>query len=147
MQKAVARLTEGLKVDLTIREHTLVADEPLHDGGTNQGPQPTELLVAALAGCVALTVKLYAQRKQFPLEGIEVEANMTRHKAAEYPGYTGDALNVNEFIQKIRFIGDDLTDQQKERMLEIAAKCPVHRILTQPNVFVEELIAAEETAK
>lgn len=145
MAKATAYLSEGFKATITIRDHEMTADEPVHDGGENAGPQPMEMLVGALASCVAVTVQAYAKRKGFPLEGIEVEAKLIRYKGNEYPGYTGDALNVNEFIQKIKFIGSDLTDDQRRRMLEIAGKCPVHRILMQPNVFKEELIAAEVT--
>lgn len=143
MDKAIAKLGEGLRATITINEHTVIADEPESAGGTNTGPTPMELLVGALASCVALTVKLYANRKGWPLEGVEVEAGLTRHRASDYPGYEGDALNVNEFIQHIRFTGDALTPEQRERMLEIAGKCPVHRVLIQPNVFVEELIDAE----
>jgi putative redox protein len=89
---------------------------------------------------------LYARRKGWPLEGVEVDLSLERFKAADYPAYTGDSDTVNEFVQALSFKGD-LTEEQRKRLLEIAGRCPVHRILTQPNFiiekFIDEVIAAE----
>jgi putative redox protein len=143
MANVTVRLDEGLQARIQVRDFSFVADEPIADGGLNSGPMPTEYLLAALGACSAITVKLYAQRKGWPLEGVEVEVSRERFKKADYPAYTGQGDYVNEFRQKLHFKGE-LTDEQKTRLLEIAGKCPIHRALTDPAYMVEELIAAEE---
>ncbi len=132
------RLDDGYKAVIETRGLTIIADEPPEDGGTDQGMRPTELLLAALVGCVAITAKLYANRKGWKLEGVEITAHSERIKAADYPAYQGTSDIVHEFKQMIRFKGD-LTEDQRTRLLEVAGKCPVHRMLTSPNFLFEEL--------
>ena len=144
MNEAKVRLDEGMKTSIQIRDFTLIADEPESVGGTNLGPTPKELLLGALAACAAVTARMYAQRKGWPLEGVEVDVSTERFKAVDYPGFTGTADFLNEFRQRIQFKGP-LTHEQKERLLEIAGKCPVHRILTEPNFLFEELVLDDET--
>ena len=141
MTKATVRLDEGYQAVIQIRDHTLIADEPESDGGKNAGPTSKELLLAALGACAAITVKMYANRKGWPLEGVEIDLSTERHKASAYPAYTGEGDFVHEFRQRIRFKGD-LTAEQKERMLQIAGKCPVHRALDEPTVMIEQLVDA-----
>ncbi|MDX2163502.1 MAG: OsmC family protein [bacterium] len=136
-------LEQGYKTVIEARGLTVIADEPVEDGGTNQGFKPSELLVSALAACAAITCKMYAARKGWNLERIEIEAGYERLKAVDYPTYQGDSDIVHEFQQRIRFIGD-LTDDQRTRLLEIAGKCPVHRVLASPSFLVEELMTDEE---
>ncbi|MGQ9908016.1 MAG: OsmC family protein [Candidatus Flexifilum sp.] len=143
---ARAILNESLTTRIQIRQFTITSDEPPEDGGSDQGPRPTELLLASLGACSAITSMLYARRKGWPLEGVEVDLSLERFKAADYPAYTGDSDTVNEFVQALSFKGD-LTEEQRKRLLEIAGRCPVHRILTQPNFiiekFIDDVIAAE----
>ena len=127
-----------MKTTITARELTAYADEPIAAGGTNMGMAPTELLLGALGACAAITARLYAERKGWALEGVEVDASFEKFAKPDYPDYQGDSDWVNEFRQRITFTGD-LTDDQRERLLEIAGKCPVHRILTTPNFMIEEL--------
>lgn len=143
MATAKLWLDEGLRVTAQLGTHTVVIDEPVTDGGTDQGPTPTDLLLAALGACAAITTKMYATRKGWPLEGVEIDLNMEKFKSVDYPGYTGTAQFVNEFRQRIQFKGP-LTQEQRERLLEIAGKCPVHRILTAPNFLYEELVLPDE---
>jgi putative redox protein len=140
-------LNEGLRAEMEVRGLRFYADEPTEDGGTNTAPKPTELLLGALGACAAVTARLYAQRKGWNLERVEVEVSHGRVPTADYPGYdpdkhgAGDTLN--EFRQRIIFKGD-LDDQQRARLLEIAGRCPVHRMLTDPKALIEELIAEEQ---
>ncbi len=139
MAKATVRLNEGMQAVIQVREFTLVADEPESDGGTNLGATPKELMLGALGACAAITARMYARRKGWPLEGVEIDLNTDRYKAPDYPAYTGIGDFVHEFSQRIAFKGP-LTVEQKERLLEIAGKCPVHRALTEPNFMIEELV-------
>jgi putative redox protein len=143
MTKVSVRLDEGFKTLIQTRGLTVISDEPTSDGGTDLGPTPKELMLGALGACAAITAKLYAQRKGWPLEGVEIDLDLERFKTAEYPGYTGTSDMLNEFRQRIVFKGP-LTQQQRDRLLEIAGKCPVHRILTEPNVVLHELIVEDE---
>jgi putative redox protein len=124
---------------MTVRGHEVVFDEPLPDGGDDLGPTPVEGLLGALGACMAITVSMYARRKGWPLSGITVDVEMTKYRKADYPAYTGEGDFVNEFRVALDLQGE-LTDEQRARMLEIAGKCPVHRILTQPNIFVDTLV-------
>lgn len=148
MAKVQVTLREGLRAEVKVRQHTIFADEPAEDGGTDSGPMPTELVLGALAACAAITAQLYARRKGWPLESIEIEADTERRSIADDPMYRKDGSTagdiVNEFTQVMRFNGD-LTPDQKKRLLEIAGRCPVHRLFTQPSVLIERL--AEEAVE
>jgi uncharacterized OsmC-like protein len=139
MPKASVQLQDNYKTVIHLRDHTIIADEPASEGGTDAGPTPVELLLASLGACAAITAKLYANRKGWPLEGVTVNLSNERFKAGDYPAYSGEADFVNEFRQHIEFHGP-LSHEQRERLLEIAGKCPVHRILTSPNFVIDELV-------
>jgi putative redox protein len=143
MTRATAKLDEGYKTHIMLGNHILIADEPVSDGGSDAGPPAKEMLVGALGACVAVTVKMYAQRKGWNLEGVEIDLSMEKIKASDYPAYKGGEEFVNQFRVRLVFKGP-LTDKQRERLLEIAGKCPVHRILTQPNFIIDELVPSED---
>jgi putative redox protein len=116
--RVVARRRGGLAHDVEIEGgHTIRLDEPESAGGTDTGPSPTRLLAASLAGCVAVTVEMYAERKGWDLGAVEVEVDVA------YEGYAPRAFDVT-----LRLPGD-LDDEQRGRLLTIAGKCPVHRAL------------------
>jgi len=96
------------------------ADEPVEVGGTAMGPAPHDLLCAALAACTAMTLRLYADRKTWPLQAIHVEVDHAREP---------DQTPPDVFRRTVRFEGA-LDDEQRARLLEIADRCPVHRTLT-----------------
>ncbi|MEM7755533.1 MAG: OsmC family protein [Planctomycetota bacterium] len=102
------------------RSHTLVVDVPPSKGGSDQGPSPHDLLLTSLGSCIAITCNMYATRKQWPLEGIDVGV---RH---DLPAERGgkERLTVT-----LAFRGD-LSPEQHERLTEIAHKCPVHKAIT-----------------
>jgi putative redox protein len=119
MPKILARRRQGYTHDVEIEGgHTLVIDEPVADGGGNEGPSPTRTLAAALASCTAITAEMYGDRKGWDLGALEVEVEIT------YDGSSPSAFEVT-----LRCPGE-LDDDQLERLLTIARKCPVHRLLS-----------------
>ena len=145
MAQVNIRLDEGLRASISARHFTWYSDEPIEDGGTDTGPKPTELLLGSLGACVAITTRLYADRKGWPLEGVEVTLDYEKFNGRDYPGYTGDAPFVYEFRESIALHGP-LNDEQKARLLEIAQKCPVRRILENPVFFVDKPHIQPQTA-
>jgi putative redox protein len=116
--RVLARRREGYAHDVAIEGgHTILVDEPPAAGGSDSGPSPTRLLAASLASCIAITMEMYADRKGWTLGDVEVEV------VTEYdgPAPTGFAAVVR--------VADGLGDEERERLLEVARKCPVHRAL------------------
>lgn len=112
--------------------HRFVADEPKSYGGDDTGPTPYDLLLAALGTCTAMTMKMYAERKQWPFEGARVHVTHERNHAED----CGHALSAEEegmlaqaLYRRIEIFGEGLTQEQRARIIEIADKCPVHRTL------------------
>lgn len=116
--RIVARRVEGYahEVELDGR-HDLRVDEPPAAGGTDTGPRPTELLGASLAGCIAITVEMYAERKDWNVGAVEVDVEIA------YDGPVPSSFEVG-----VKLAGE-LDDEQRRRLLVIATKCPVHKVL------------------
>ncbi len=102
------------------RTHKLVADEPKKDGGTDTGFAPYELLLASLGSCTAITVRMYADRKEWDLQHIDVALNMEQETTKEG--------KHTIFFRELKLTGN-LDQKQKERLLSIAKQCPVAKIL------------------
>jgi len=115
--------------EITVGEHTLVGDEPLSVGGDNLGPNPYDFLLAALGSCTSMTLRMYARHKKLPLERVTVKLKHGRVHAKDCEDCESDRGFVDVIEREIRIEGDELTDEQKSRMLEIADRCPVHRTL------------------
>lgn len=139
MSPITVRTEQGYRTAIHIRNHIVIADELIQDGGTDTGPTPMEMLVGTVGACIAVTTKAYAQRKGWPLEGVCVEVEMQRIKREDYPAYTGEAAFIHEINEHIQFEGP-LSDEQKARLMVIAGKCPVHLTLANPVFFVEKPI-------
>ena len=119
MATAIARRREGFTHDVEIEGgHSLVIDEPEDRGGADAGPSPMRAVSAALAACTAITVEMYAERKGWELGAVEVEVER------EDDGRGG----ARSFTVTLR-VPEPLTDDQRDRILVIAGKCPVHRAL------------------
>jgi putative redox protein len=115
----VARRIAGFAHEVDLGEgREMVVDEPADAGGTDTGPRPTQLLATSLAGCTAITIELYAERKGWDLEGLEVTVDM-RSDAERRP--THFAVEVA--------LPAGLDDEQRKKLMVIAAKCPVHKLL------------------
>lgn len=110
--------------------HRFVADEPRDFGGDDTGPTPYDLLNAALGTCTAMTMKMYANRKQWPLEGTRIHVTHERNHAEDCDHCSEEeGQNVQVLNRSIEIIGDALTEEQRAKIIEIADKCPVHRTL------------------
>lgn len=119
---------QGFAQEITVGGHELVADEPTEAGGTDTGPSPYDLLIAALGACTSMTVSLYARRKQWPLESVTVELRHTKIHAADCQDCETKDGMLDRIERDVRLHGV-LTEEQRARLLDIANKCPVHRTL------------------
>ena len=113
---------------ISVGPHTLHADEPSDVGGKDVGPNPYELLLAALGACTSITVRIYVQRKRWSLEDVQVRLSFSRVHAEDCDGCDTEVGIADRIEAEISFIGD-LSEEQLLRLLEIAKKCPVHRTL------------------
>jgi putative redox protein len=114
---------------VTVGRHRFLADEPADVGGLDSGPGPYDLLLAGLGACTAMTLRLYAERKALPLERVTVELSHSRIHAADCETCETKEGMVDRIERGITLRGN-LNTEQRERLLEIADKCPVHRTLT-----------------
>jgi putative redox protein len=130
--KVLARRLEGMAHEVELEGgHTLIVDEPPDRGGTDTGPRPTQLLAASLAGCTAITVEMYADRKGWDLGPVEVDVEVA---------YDGTVPSTYDVALKLP---PELSEEQRLRLLTIAAKCPVHKVLVgEANVTVSERLEA-----
>ena len=109
--------------------HTLAGDEPASAGGTDQGPSPYEFLLAALGSCTVATLRMYADRKGWPLEGMQVRVTHEKTHARDCEDCETREGYIDRIERRIALAGP-LDGAQTARLLEIANRCPVHRTLT-----------------
>jgi putative redox protein len=113
---------------VTVGAHQLIADESKEDGGDDSGPGPHEFLLIGLGACTSMTVKLYADRKGWPLHSVDVKV---RGRRSDEEGFVVE--------RDLSFVGE-LDDEQRARLLQIADKCPVHRTLTRSTKITTRLL-------
>ena len=140
MTGVIVRSGPGLLQHIQAGPHTLVADEPVAAGGTDAGPDPYALLLAALGACTAMTLRMYADRKKWPLGEITVELSHAREYAKDCVGCEDPAAKADVITRTIRVSGS-LDASQVARLGEIARRCPVHKTLTA-GVRVDDTIRA-----
>lgn len=114
--------------NVSVGPHRLQGDEPVSAGGRDVGPDPYELLLAALGSCAGITVRMYADRKQWPLEGVHIELSYARVHAEDCARCNEGIELVDGIEMELSFFGE-LSESQRQRLAEIANKCPVHRTL------------------
>jgi putative redox protein len=119
---------EGFKHTVTVRSHDLVVDETEDAGGADAGPDPQEMLAVSLASCTAITIEMYAKRKGWNIGDVEVDVDYE-------PAQRGSPTKFHQLIR----LPKELPEEQRERLMQIAAKCPVHRTLEGEVMFEEEL--------
>lgn len=130
MATVTAELGSGTDVTLKTREFTWFSDEPEALGGTDAGPTPYEILVASLAACTAVTLRLYANHKEIPLHSVSVTSTFDRVHADDCEDCDERADGVIERIQTRVVIRGEFDDAQRARLAQVAQRCPVHKTLT-----------------
>jgi putative redox protein len=123
---------EPYTTTIKMGKHTIISDEPVESGGAGMGPKAHDLLLSALVACTCITVRMYAIRKGWDLKSVEADARMERR--------TASGIQTTTVMQKLTFTGE-LNDEQKERLVFIACKCPVHKTLSPAMEIVTELAA------
>ncbi len=119
------------KVTIKAGKNTVIADEGEDKGGKDEGFNPFELFIASLGACTCVTVRMYADRKQINLEEIKVNLSFERD----------EAKNVTNITRQIEFTGA-LTDAERNHLIEIANKCPVHKVMSNPIHIATQLVGA-----
>jgi putative redox protein len=133
MASASTRRRGKFETEVEIRDHRLTADEPPGSGGDDKGPSPTELLAASLASCTAITIEMYADRKEWELGAVEVDV--------DWPDATKGGKRIEVEIR----IPAELSDEQRQRLLVIAGHCPVHRLLEAREVEISDSLELLES--
>jgi uncharacterized OsmC-like protein len=121
--------TDGFSTRMKAGNHYLVADEPTEAGGTDTGPSPYDFLSAGLASCTAMTLQLYARRKGWPLHTVRVHTRYGKKHALDCEHCEEADARIATFERVLELLGP-LSEAQRERLLDIANKCPVHRTLS-----------------
>jgi putative redox protein len=129
MAEVIVRSVGALRQQIDAGSHTFYADEPIDAGGGDAGPSPYELLLAALGACTSMTLLLYARRKGWPLEDVQVRLSHRRDYARDCEECEDQPVRIDLIERRIALTGT-LDQAQRTRLLEIAEKCPVHRTLT-----------------
>lgn len=119
---------EGLTEFLFDGRHGLLADEPVHLGGRDTGPSPYDLLLMSLGACTAMTLRLYARRKAWPLERVLVRLRHRKIHAEDCATCETVKGFIDSIDRRIELLGP-LTDEQRKRLMEVADMCPIHRTL------------------
>lgn len=129
---------EGFRAELTARSHHGFADEPEAFGGTDAGPTPYEYILMAIASCTAMTIRMYATRKQWPLEGVVVSVRQARSHEPDCERCETQAVGMARVERRIELLGS-LSEEQRARLLEMGNRCPIKQTLER-GVHVEEFI-------
>ncbi len=131
--------TDGFTTQMKVGSHYLVADEPISVGGQDYGPSPHELLAAGLTACTVMTIQMYAKRKGWDLENVEVHTSYGKSAQISMSQEQKSNSTIDTYKREIKLTGE-LDKKQRERILEIANKCPVHKTLTSPTQILSNLM-------
>ena len=118
----------GFRTEHRAGAHRWVADEPVAAGGSDEGPTPYDYLLGALSGCTAMTLRMYADRKGWPLEGVHVRMRTARSHEADCEQCETTPVGITRIEREVELEGP-LTDEQRTRLLQIADRCPVKQTL------------------
>ncbi len=134
-----AALAAGTTVRLSAGSHTWSGDEPADKGGADEGPNPYEQLLGALATCTAITLRMYADHKQIALTSVDITARFTREQAKDCPEHELDDDTPLDVIRSDVVLRGTFDDAQRERLTQVAGRCPVHKTLDGGPFMVERV--------
>lgn len=120
-------MSNAYQTEIRTAKNTIISDEPEDLGGENTGFSPMELLAASLGSCTAITLRMYAERKKWDLKDVKVEVNFDR-----------DAEKNESRISRTIELTGNLTDKQKDKLMDVAENCPIHKALTNPIKIITE---------
>ena len=124
---------------IIVGSHILTGDEPVANGGNDTGPSPYDFLLSALGSCTSMTLRMYADLKKIPLEKITVKLHYEKIYATDCADCENSNSKIDHIDRQIELQGT-LTEEQRQKLLDIANKCPVHRTLTSKIDITSELI-------
>jgi len=129
---------DGFTTKMKVGNHFMVADEPTDFGGNDFGPSPYDLVSSGLSACTVMTLQMYAKRKKWPLVNVSVHTTHDKTHASDCESCEDTAAKIDTFHREIQLTGA-LDQKQRERMLQIADKCPVHRTLHSETRVITKL--------
>jgi len=132
-------IDEGFTTRMKIGDHYSFADEPESFGGNNFGPSPYGFVSAGLSACTAMTIQMYAKRKKWDVQNVEVHTSYDKQHAMDCEDCENDSAKIDTFTREIKFEGE-LDEKQTKRLLQIADKCPVHKTLHSETQIITKLI-------
>lgn len=132
--KVTVRYIENLQHQVVASPHSFIVDEPVEDTGDGLGPNPYDLLLGSLGACTAMTLIMYATRKKIPLESVSVELEHERTYREDCKDCSEEEKRMEKLTRRI-IVKGTLSEEQKNKLLEIADKCPVHRTISSTPVI------------
>jgi putative redox protein len=134
----VLRVRGSFRTEVEVGPHRFLLDEPVEVGGGGEGPTPYDAVAAGLGGCTAMTLQFYAKRESYPLEGVDVTVTHDRQHVRD----CADCLSEQGFIHRFRVeieLHGPLSEEQRQRLLAVAARCPVAKTL-QAEIRIDEVL-------
>lgn len=131
---------DGFTTQMKVGNHYMIADEPTSYGGNDFGPSPYELVSAGLSACTVMTIQMYARRKGWPVDNVEVHTSYSKSHAEDCENCESDNAKIDTFHREIKLTGN-LDDKQKARVMQIADKCPVHKTLHNETQIITNLVS------
>ncbi|WP_299062702.1 bifunctional alpha/beta hydrolase/OsmC family protein [uncultured Polaribacter sp.] len=132
-------LEDNFTTSIQTKKHSFIADEPASIGGDDFGPSPYDFLSASLAACTVMTLKMYAERKKWDLQEVFVYITYSKKHSEAFTLDTNKPTKIDYLNKKLKFVGN-LDDKQKQRLIEIASKCPVHKTLITKTIIETTLV-------
>jgi uncharacterized OsmC-like protein len=135
------RTRGSFRTEVEAGPHHFILDEPADLGGGGEGPTPYDMLAAALGGCTGMTVQFYAKKAKLPLDGVDVVVRHDREHVKDCADCTSQDGYIHRFKVELTLHGDQLTEEQRQKLLSVAGRCPVAKTL-QAEIRIDEVLVA-----